>query len=160
MNVPIEQRAIAIALSLAFVVLTVQLIRKNKLREAYALGWFISFFIILILSIFSGIVDVVAGWFSISYTPTLVLVIGLLVALLILLLQSVLLSTQADRIRDLAQNAALLELRLRTLEEKQRPNRITINGQTNKKNTLDANIGDGHEMTIIPEGSYEEELSA
>jgi hypothetical protein len=158
--VPIEQRAIAIGFSLAFIILTVQLIRKNKLREAYALGWFVSAFMILVLSIFSGIVDVVAGWFSISYTPTLVLVIGLLVALLILLLQSVLLSTQADQIRDLAQNAALLELRLRTMEEKERPKRLPINGQANNKNTLEPTNGDGHDLAIIQEGNYDEELSA
>ncbi len=159
MNVPIEQRTIAIVFSLAFVVLTVQLIRKNKLREAYALGWFISFFVILILSIFSGIVDVVAGWFSISYTPTLVLVIGLLVALVILMLQSVILSSQADRIRDLAQNSALLELRLRMLEEKQRPLPKAMNGKTHKNNPLEANNGEGHNLAIIQEGNFEEELS-
>jgi hypothetical protein len=159
MNVPIEQRAIAIVFSLAFVMLTVQLIRKNKLREAYALGWFISFFIILILSIFSGIVDVVAGWFSITYTPTLVLVIGLLAALVILLLQSVILSTQADQIRDLAQYSALLELRLRALEEKQMPLLRSMNGQSNKKSTLNANHEDGQDLSIIQESSYEEELS-
>ena len=159
MNVPIEQRAIAIVFSLAFVMLTVQLIRKNKLREAYALGWFISFFIILILSIFSGIVDVVAGWFSITYTPTLVLVIGLLAALVILLLQSVILSTQADQIRDLAQYSALLELRLRALEEKQMPLLRPMNGQSNKKSTLNANHEDGQDLSIIQESSYEEELS-
>jgi hypothetical protein len=159
MNVPIEQRAIAIVFSLAFVMLTVQLIRKNKLREAYALGWFISFFIILILSIFSGIVDVVAGWFSITYTPTLVLVIGLLAALVILLLQSVILSTQADRIRDLAQYSALLELRLRALEEKQKPLLRPMNGQSNKKSPRNANHEDGQDRAIIQESSYEEELS-
>jgi hypothetical protein len=159
MNVPIEQRAIAIVFSLAFVMLTVQLIRKNKLREAYALGWFISFFIILILSIFSGIVDVVAGWFSITYTPTLVLVIGLLAALVILLLQSVILSTQADRIRDLAQYSALLELRLRALEEKQKPLLRPMNGQSNKRSPRNANREDGQDRAIIQESSYEEELS-
>lgn len=159
MNVPIEQRIIAIVFSLAFVILTVQLIRKHKLREAYALGWLISFFTILILSIFGGIVDIVAGWFSVTYTPTLVLVIGLLTALVILLLQSVVLSSQANRIRDLAQHSALLELRLRTLEEKQRPSLRTKNGQTSKKNTLEANHGDPPDLAIIQESSYEEELS-
>lgn len=119
--VPFEQRIIAIVFSLAFLILTVQLIRKHKLRAAYALGWLISAVVILILSIFGGIVDIVAGWFSISYTPTLILVVGLLVALVILLVQSVVLSTQANRLRDLAQHSALVEWRLRQMEESNLP---------------------------------------
>jgi hypothetical protein len=86
-------------------------------------------------------------------------VIGLLAALVILLLQSVILSTQADQIRDLAQYSALLELRLRALEEKQMPLLRPMNGQSNKKSTLNANHEDGQDLSIIQESSYEEELS-
>jgi hypothetical protein len=149
MNVPIEQRIIAIVFSLAFVLLTVQLIRKHKLREAYALGWLISAFIILILSIFGRIVDIVAGWFSVSYTPTLILVIGLLASLVILLLQSVVLSTQADRVRDLAQHSALLEWRLRQLEERDQQLFIPTPAQPKNGKTVEDNHGDGHDLVII-----------
>jgi hypothetical protein len=159
MNVPIEQRVIAIVFSLAFVLLTVQLIRKHKLREAYALGWLISAFIILILSIFGRIVDIVAAWFSVSYTPTLILVIGLLAALVILLLQSVVLSTQADRIRDLAQYSAILEWRLRQLEERERPLLKPTAGQSKNGKNHDATPGDAPDLVIIQREKDGEELS-
>jgi hypothetical protein len=141
--VPIEQRIIAIFFSTAFLLLTVQLIRKHKLREAYALGWLISAFVILTLSVFGRIVDIVAGWFSVSYTPTLILVVGLLSALVLLLLQSVVLSTQADRIRDLAQHSAMMELRLRQLEEQERPRVNIVAGQANNGKQHDGNHSNG-----------------
>jgi hypothetical protein len=159
MNVPIEQRIIAIVFSLAFVLLTVQLIRKHKLREAYALGWLISAFLILILSVFGRIVDIVAGWFSVSYTPTLILVIGLLAALVILLLQSVVLSTQADQIRDLAQHSALLEWRLRQLEEAERPLLNQTAGQARNGKNHETVHEDGRELVIIQRERDGEEIA-
>jgi Uncharacterized conserved protein (DUF2304) len=95
---------------------TIHLIRKHKLREQYALLWLIATAAILILSIFGGLVDALADFFSISYSPTLPLVAGLLFALMVLLTQSVALSNQADKSRDLAQQMALLEFRLQELE--------------------------------------------
>jgi hypothetical protein len=95
---------------------TVHLIRKHKLREQYALLWLIATVAILILSIFGGIVNALASFFSIAYSPTLPLVAGLLFALMVLLTQSVALSNQADQGRDMAQQMALLEYRLKELE--------------------------------------------
>jgi len=95
---------------------TVQLIRKHKLREEYALLWLIATVAILILSTFGNIVGALASFFNIAYSPTLPLVGGLLFALVVLLSQSVALSNQANQNRDLAQEMALMEFRLRELE--------------------------------------------
>jgi hypothetical protein len=95
---------------------TIHLIRKHKLREQYALLWLIATVAILILSTFGGIVGALADLFNVSYSPTLPLVAGLLFALMVLLTQSVALSNQADQSRDMAQQMALLEFRLKELE--------------------------------------------
>jgi hypothetical protein len=95
---------------------TVRLIRKHKLREEYALVWLGASLSIVVLSIFGGLVNLLAASFAVSYAPTLILVTGLLFALAVMLSQSVILSTQARCIRDLAQNIALLEWRLRRHE--------------------------------------------
>jgi hypothetical protein len=75
---------------------------------------------ILLLSTFGGIVDSLASFFNISYSPTLPLVAGLLFALMVLLTQSVALSNQRDQSRDMAQQMALLEYRLRELEDQEK----------------------------------------
>lgn len=98
--------------------MTVQLIRKHRLREQYALVWFGASFTIFMLSIFDGLVNRLAALFGVTYAPTLVFALGLLYSLAILLAQSVVISSQADGIRDLAQSMGILEWRLRQLETK------------------------------------------
>lgn len=116
-SIPIEQRITALVLSVTLLLVTVHLIRKYRLREEYALVWLVASLGILILSVFGGLVIRLAAYFDVTYAPTLILVLGLLFALLVLLSQSVTLSTQANQLRDLAQTAALLEWRLRQLEK-------------------------------------------
>jgi hypothetical protein len=116
--IPLIQRIVAVIISAALLLLIVQLIRTRRLREEYALIWLAAGVTIFVLSLFGGLVNWLAGLLRVSYPPTLILVAGLLFALVILLLQSVAISTQADRLRDLAQYAALLEQRLAAQEER------------------------------------------
>ena len=109
--------------------MTIQLIRKHKLREEYALLWLLATVAILVLSIFGGIVGELARLLNIAYSPTLPLVAGLIFALTVLLSQSVALSNQANQNRDLAQEMALMEFRLRELEEDQGGEEISLSQQ-------------------------------
>ena len=117
MPIPIEQRFVAIIISLTLLLVIVQLIRKHKLREEHALIWLAASLGILFFSVFGGFARILASLFAVSYTPTLFLVLGLLFALVVLLSQTVALSTQSNRVRDLAQHIALLEWHVRRLEE-------------------------------------------
>ena len=117
MPIPIEQRFVAIIISLTLLLVIVQLIRKHKLREEHALIWLAASLGIFFFSVFGGFARILASLFAVSYTPTLFLVLGLLFALVVLLSQTVALSTQSNRVRDLAQHIALLEWHVRRLEE-------------------------------------------
>lgn len=117
MPIPIEQRITAIIVSLILLVVITQLVRKHKLREEYSLVWLAAGLGILLLSMFSGLADLLATLFAVSYQPTLFLVFGLLFALIVLLSQSVALSTQSNRLRDLTQHTALLEWQLGQLKK-------------------------------------------
>lgn len=117
-NIPISQQIIALLYSLTLLLVTIQLIRKHKLREQYALVWLGATAIIFILAISDGLVTMMASFFRVTYAPTLILVLGLLFSLAILLSQSVTISTQADHIRDLAQDMSMLEWDLQKLQAK------------------------------------------
>lgn len=117
MTIPLGQHLIALVFSISLLVVIVQLIRHRRLREEYALVWLIAGVVILVLSAFGGLVRLMASLVEVSYPPTLVLVVGLLFALVIILSQSVTISGQADRMRDLAQTVALLERRVRQVEQ-------------------------------------------
>lgn len=116
MQIPIIQRVIAIAFSIALLWVTLRLIRKHKLREELALAWFAISFLIVLFSLFGGLLNRAAALLSVSYAPTLALVLGLLFCIVMLLSQTIMLSNQADHIRDLAQSVALLEHRLSEVE--------------------------------------------
>ncbi len=115
-RIPVEQQILAIAFSFILLLVTIQLVRKHKLREEYALVWLGASATIFALTVFDRLVTVLAGLFAVSYAPTLILVFGLLFALVVLLSQSVTISAQADRIRDLAQSYGLLEQRVHQME--------------------------------------------
>lgn len=117
MSIPFEQKVVAILFSLILLLVTFHLIRKHKLREEHALIWFVASLAIFLLSIFDVIVNRLAAFFSISYAPTLILVFGVLFCVVLLLVQTVQLSVQANHIRDLAQTIGLLEWRLHELED-------------------------------------------
>ena len=112
-RIPVEQQILAILFSLALLLVTVQLVRKRKLREEYALVWLGAAATIFLLVVFDGLVTGLAAAFGVSYAPTLILVFGLLFVIVVILSQSVTISSQADRIRDLAQSYGLLEQRMR-----------------------------------------------
>ncbi|MCC6168547.1 MAG: DUF2304 family protein [Caldilineaceae bacterium] len=116
MRIPIEQQLIGVAFSLILLVVTLQLVRKHRLREEYSLVWLAASFAIFIFALFAPLLSILARAFDVTYAPTLILVLGVLFCVVLLLSQSVTISAQANRIRDLAQAVGLLEWRLRQLE--------------------------------------------
>ncbi len=116
MAIPIEQQIVATIFSVALLAVTIQLIRKHRLREEYALVWLGASLAIFALALVGPLVGFLARLFAVSYAPTLVLALGVLFCVVLLLSQTVTLSNQANRIRDLAQSLSLLEWRLRQAE--------------------------------------------
>ena len=108
MSIPMAQHLTAILISLGLFLIVIQLIRKRHLREEYAFGWLGISLVLLILCLF-----------TLKYPLTLLLSLGLIACMVILLHQSVILTTQADHIRDLAQNITILEWRLCQYEKAQ-----------------------------------------
>ncbi len=118
MRIPLEQQIIGILFSLILLVVTIQLIRKHKLREEYALVWLAASLAIVAFVIIDPLVGFLARLFAVTYAPTLILVFGVLFCVVILLSQTVLISSQANRIRDLAQSLGMLEWQVREMERR------------------------------------------
>jgi len=131
---------------------TLQLIRKHKLREEYALVWFAASMAIFIFSVFDGLIRTIAAQFDVTYAPTLILVIGLLFCIVMLLAQTVMLSTQANRIRDLAQFVAMLDSRLDQTERQQTQINGTVPIAKNYHETLVADASTSNTTTINGSG--------
>ncbi len=94
---------------------TIELIRRRKLREEYALLWVAASAVLLVLAVFPGLFLRISKWLDVDYR-TLVMLIGFSFLSLMIIHLSVVASRGADDTRTTAQRVALLEDRLRELE--------------------------------------------
>jgi len=103
------------ALVLLFVVF--ELIRSRRLRERYALLWLVTGTVLLVLSLWRGGLNTMAGWVGINYPPNGLFAVASLFILLVLLHYATAISRLSDQNTILAQRLALLESRLRDRED-------------------------------------------
>jgi hypothetical protein len=114
--------AIASAIASVLLLLVVfELIRSRRLRERYALLWLLTGVVLLVLSLWRGGLNTIAGWFGISgYPPAILFAVGILFILLVLLHYSTVISRLSDQSTILAQRLALLEERFREERDQHR----------------------------------------
>lgn len=111
-HLPIRIQIIAIGASVMLLIGIIDLIRQNRLKEGYSIIWFFISITVVVFSIFSAILN----WFSqlvgISYAPAALFLLLLGGLFLLSLHFSVLVSRYDRRIRELAQEQALLKAEL------------------------------------------------
>jgi len=99
--------------SVLLIIVVLELIRSRRLRERYALLWLATGSVLLVLSLWRGGLNTIAGWFGVTgYPPAVLFAVGVLFILLVLLHYSTVISKLADQNVVLAQRLALLEQRL------------------------------------------------
>ena len=94
-----------------------ELVRRRKLAEGYSLLWLLTSIVLLILSLWRELLDVLAGLVGIFYPPAALFVVGFGFVLLILLQFSVVVSRLSAENRGLSQKLAIMDWRLRQLED-------------------------------------------
>lgn len=107
--------------ALASVVLlgiVIELIRSRKLRERYALLWLATAGVILFFAAWRSGLHNLSNALGIAYPPNALFVLAMLFVLVLLLHFSTVISKLSDRSTTLTQRLALLEERLRELEDK------------------------------------------
>lgn len=107
-----------IAGALVYLLIVFYLLKKQKLAVQYAIIWLISGFVLLLFAIFPYIVLVLSDILHVLNPVNFIFLVTLCFVLLILLSLSVVVSGFALRIKRLTQNAALLERRIRELEDR------------------------------------------
>jgi hypothetical protein len=108
----------ATLISLALLLVVLELVRRRRLREKYALLWILTAIVLLVLSVWRGLVDSIALSLGISYGPIVIVAIGALFILVVLLHYSTVISALTDRTVTLAQELAILQGRVESLERR------------------------------------------
>jgi hypothetical protein len=106
----------AVAILLALIVLVIELIRRRKLMERYAILWLTACVVLLVLAISKTGLERLASVVGIAYPPSAVFAAAFAFVTVLLLHFSTAMSRLTDQIKILAQRQALLEERLREAE--------------------------------------------
>jgi hypothetical protein len=109
---------IAFAVSLGFIGSILCLIRKRKLREQYSLLWLLLGVAMTALSLFPGVLDVLARKIHVIYAPSLLYFIGLMGVLFILLHLTIAISSLTHKLISLTQASALRQEHVKRLERR------------------------------------------
>jgi Uncharacterized conserved protein (DUF2304) len=110
---PLRISIVASIASILLLVVVFELIRSRRLRERYALLWLLTGLVLLVLSLWRGALDTIAGWVGVTtYPPAVLFAVATLFVLLVLLHYSTVISKLSDQNVILAQRLALLEARL------------------------------------------------
>jgi hypothetical protein len=108
---------VAVVGALALLLVVLEMVRRRRLLERYALLWLFSALVILGLAIWRGALEQVARAVGIYSPPNALFFIALGFILLLLLHFSAAVSRLADQSKVLAQRQAILEQRVRELGE-------------------------------------------
>ena len=102
---------VAIVASVGLLLVVLELVRRRRFLERYALLWLLSAVVMLALAIWTGLLESVAKAVGIFYPPNALFLVAFGFVLLLLLHFSLAVSKMSDQIRVLAQRLALLESR-------------------------------------------------
>ena len=110
---PLKISIAAAVASLLLILVVLELIRGRRLKERYALLWLATGLVLLVLSVWRGGLNTIAGWFGVAtYPPAILFAVMMLFVIVVLLHYSTVLSKLADQNTSLAQRLALLEQRV------------------------------------------------
>jgi hypothetical protein len=105
----LQLRLVAVAASLGLLVVVLELVRRRRLLERYALLWLASATLLVLLAAWGSLLDVASQAIGISYPPSGLFVIAFGFTIVLLLHFSVAVSRLADQSKVLAQRLAMLE---------------------------------------------------
>ena len=107
---------VAIAATLVLLTIVLELVRRKRLMERYAIVWLFSGVALLVFSIWGDLLNRVAEALGVAYPPNALFLIAFGFVIFLLLHFSLAVSQLSDQSKVLAQRLALLEERVRSGE--------------------------------------------
>jgi hypothetical protein len=107
--------------SLILLVVIVILTRQRRIREQYSLIWLAVGFLMLVFSLFKGLLDFIARLAGVYYAPSLLIVLAIFSGLVLGIHFTIVLSRLTENNKKLIQEVGLLKNRLERLEGPRSP---------------------------------------
>jgi hypothetical protein len=116
---------VAIVTSGLLLLLVLELVRRRRFLERYAILWLLSALVLLGLAVWKGLLSTLANAIGIIYPPNALFVVAFGFVLVLLLHFSLAVSRLSDQTKVLAQRLALMEQRMRDAEAQSDDERVT-----------------------------------
>ncbi len=113
---PLSVSIAATAASLLLLVVVLELVRRRRLREKYALLWILTAIVLVVLSAWRSGVNSIGEFVGVEDSLAIIFATAFLFVIVVLLHFSTVVSGLTDRTTRLAQQNAMLEQRIRELE--------------------------------------------
>lgn len=113
---PTYQRVAVIAIAVLVLVVAVELVRRRRLLERYALLWLIAAAGLFLLGVWQGLLTTLATDVGIRSAPNALFALGFVFVVGLLLSVTLVISRLTEQNKQLAQRLALLDDRLAELE--------------------------------------------
>jgi hypothetical protein len=117
---PTYQRVAVIAIAVLVLAVVVELVRRRRLMERYALLWLLAASGLFVLGVWQGLLTTLATDVGIRSAPNALFALGFAFVVALLLSLTLVISRLSDQNKQLAQRLALLANRLEELE-RERP---------------------------------------
>lgn len=105
-----------ICAALLTLLVVIEMLRRGRLRERHAIWWLVAGTLALVVGVFPGVLDWAAKVVGIGLPTNLVFFVSIAVLFLVCIQHSTELTKLEDQTRTLAEEAALLDLRIAELE--------------------------------------------
>ena len=104
--------------SLGLLIFIIELTRKRKIREQYAVVWLALGFLVLVFSVFTKMLDFLAHVVGIHYAPSLLIILIIYFGMVLGIHFTLVISRLAENDKRLIQEMGLLKKRVEDLEKR------------------------------------------
>ncbi len=108
---------LSIGVSLGVLIFVIEFIRRGALKEKYALLWLFSSLVLLLLSVWRRLLDIIAEAFGFYYSPSFLFLLGFGFLILITLHFSIVVSILSVKNKKLAQELGIIKEELERIKE-------------------------------------------
>jgi len=112
LDMPLTRRLFPMVVAIVVAAVTIEMIRRRKLREQYAILWLLASAVLVIFAVFPDLVVLLSRILKVNYLTIIVMAFFFFLAMIVMHF-AVVISHQAEQIRKLAEHIALMENELR-----------------------------------------------
>ena len=100
---------LSVLLSLTFLIIVLELVRRQKLKEQYSLLWITFGATLIVVSLNVTIVEQIAQWLGVKYAPAMLFLFGLLFCFAIMLHMTIVITKLSNQVLRLAQELTIMK---------------------------------------------------